>query len=189
MKYIATSVVLLIIVVIAVIYYPSSPDEGDINDSNIPDENGGDNIGTNVGQTAPDFELTDTIGDRFNLEGYRGSVVIIDFMATWCNPCVQEMEELKNIYSDYYSKGVRIISIDIDDSESTEDLSQFKSNHECDWLFAPYGSGVGATYKVGVAGGTGIPTLFIINKEGVITNIHEGFTDYSQLSYELDMIV
>ncbi len=177
-------VAVLIVVVTAFFFYQPTPAP-----SNYSNGNNGDNIGINVGQTAPNFQLTDIDGNQFNLEDYRGNIVILDFMAIRCPPCVQEMGELKEIRQNYYSKGVKIISIDVDDEDTVEQLSQFKSYYDCPWTFAAGGDRVGATYNVWVEGGTGVPTLYIIDKQGIITFRHEGFTGYSTLSSEIDKLL
>ena len=136
------------------------------------------------GQTATDFTLTDTEGIQFSLSDYRGEIVILDFMATWCGPCIKEMDHLKDIQEDYHDKDVRIISIDVDDSESSEDLSDLKDMYGCNWRFAYKGGSVGNTY-----GASAIPTLYIIDKEGEISYKSVGLTDYSTLAAELDKLV
>jgi hypothetical protein len=78
-----------------------------------------------------------------------------------------------------------IVSIDVDNSESAEQLNDnVKETHGCDWRFAAGGGMVGNTYRVEY-----IPTIYIIDKQGIITYKNVGFTDHSTLSDKLDMIV
>ena len=183
-KYITTLVVLVIIVAIVVIFYPSPSHEDNINNDNTPNGINGDNIGIEEGQTAPNFELTDTDGNKINLKELRGSIVLIDFMAIWCGPCETEIGHLKDVQLNYSSHGVKIVSIDVDNSESSAQLKGFKQNHSCDWLFAAGGGGVAETYGV-----KSIPTIYIIDKQGIITYKNVGLTDYTKLSFELDKLV
>jgi len=140
--------------------------------------------GLDVLDQAPNFSLTDTDDVKFGLGDYRGEVVILDFMATWCGPCVMEMDHLKKVQENYFDKKVRIISIDVDDGETSAQLKDFKAAHECDWRFASHGSSTGNKYGVSV-----IPTLYIIDQEGGVAFKEDGLTDYSVLSAELDRLV
>jgi thiol-disulfide isomerase/thioredoxin len=155
--------------------------------SNIDDgntENDVVTVGINVGQKAPDFELTDIDGKSFELDDYRDYIVILDFMADRCPPCHEEMDHLNEVYSNYYNKGVRILSIGVDDSESAETLNtNVKEAHDCEWRFAAGGGNVGSVYKIEY-----IPTIYILDTEGKITFKNIGLTDYSALSSEIDKI-
>ena len=137
-----------------------------------------------VYESAPDFSLTDTDGEKISLGKYLGDVIILDFMATWCGPCVQEMGHLKRIHGNYKAEGVRIISIDVDNSETSKQLNDFKIAHDCDWQFAANGGSAGNTY-----GAESIPTIYIIDREGSIAFKEVGLTDYSVLAKELEKLV
>ncbi|MDD5503523.1 MAG: TlpA disulfide reductase family protein [Candidatus Thermoplasmatota archaeon] len=84
---------------------------------------------------APDLQLRniDTSG-AFKLSDYAGKVIVLDFMATWCGACKQEMPVLKEVY-DRVGGNVVMISIDVDE-ESTEEMKNFKSEYGADWTFA-----------------------------------------------------
>jgi peroxiredoxin len=179
-------VAVLIVVVTAFFFYQPTPAP-----SNHSNGNNGDNIGINVGQTAPNFELTDIGGNEFILKNYQGKIVILDFMYIGCPPCEMEMVHLNEIHNNYYSKGVRIISINIYDWQSADDLRKFKNEHSCDWVFAANGRSVWETYRYSPEpGGTpGVPTLYMINKQGIIAYKNVGLTDYSTLSSEIDKLL
>jgi thiol-disulfide isomerase/thioredoxin len=113
---------------------------------------------------APDFELTSIDGDTFKLSDFEGKVVVLDFMATWCVPCQEGMEHLKDIYQDYSESKVQIISIDIDESENDSMLQDFKDDYGDDWIFAvDYDNDADNAYDVG-----GVPTYVIVTKTGDI---------------------
>lgn len=138
--------------------------------------------GTEVGQLAPDFTLVDIDDKTFSLSDYRGKIVVIDFMATWCGPCVAEMAHLQELHSNYHDQ-IMIMSIDVDPNETNQVIKQFKANYGGDWIFAS-GPNVGATYKV-----TAIPTLYIIDKQGRIVYKNVGLTPYSTLAAEIDKLL
>jgi thiol-disulfide isomerase/thioredoxin len=182
-KYMSVLVILIIIVsAVLILYQP--PNENDTNDNNTPGDNNGNNVGTEVGQIAPVFELADTDNVIFNLEDSKGSVIVLDFMATWCGPCETELEHLKDVRSSYDYSTVKIVSIDIDDTESADKLNNFKYNHSCDWIFAAGGGSVGDTYKIG-----NIPTIYIIDKQGTVAYKKVGVADYSILKSEIDKLI
>ncbi len=182
-KYITVLVILVIIVFSAAILYQYYIKEDETGDDKPPGNNNGVEIGINEGQIAPNFELTDTEYNMFNLEELRGSVVILDFMAIWCSPCEGELEHLKDVSSNYDYNLVKIVSIDVDNSESSEKLNNFKYNHSCDWIFAAGGGSVANTYDV-----ANIPTIYVIDKQGKITYKNIGLTDYSILQAEIEKI-
>lgn len=185
MRFITTFLILVVIVAIVIIYSQPFLNENDISNNNHSNGNGDGNIGTELGQTAPDFELDDIDGKGFSLMDYRGSVIILDFMADHCPPCHDEVEHLKEVHLNYSNKDVRIMSIGVDNSESSEQLdNNVREAYGCDWLFAAGGGSVGDAYNVEY-----IPTIYILDKQGIITYKNVGLTAYSTLSNELDKIV
>jgi thiol-disulfide isomerase/thioredoxin len=139
------------------------------------------NIGIEVEQVAPNF--VDVNDNSFSLTGHRGNVVVLDIMATWCGPCITEMDHLKELYTNYSAQGVVIMSIDIDPTESDEMIRQFKSEYGGDWIFAS-GPEVGITYQIMY-----IPTIYIIDKQGIIAYKNVGVTDYSTLLSEINKLL
>lgn len=139
--------------------------------------------GTDVGDRAPGFTITDIYGNKFSLSDYRGKVVILDFMAVWCTPCVGEMSHLKEINNSYSGGDVVIMSIDVDPSEGDDAIRGFKEDHGGDWTFAS-GPSPGADYKIEY-----IPTLYIIDQQGVIAYKNVGVTSSSTLSSEIDKLL
>ncbi|MBA7607353.1 Thiol-disulfide oxidoreductase ResA [subsurface metagenome] len=139
------------------------------------------NIGIEVEQVAPNF--VDVNDNSFSLTGHRDNVVVLDMMATWCGPCITEMDHLKELYTNYSAQGVVIMSIDIDPTESDEMIRQFKSEYGGDWIFAS-GPEVGITYQIMY-----IPTIYIIDKQGIIAYKNVGVTNYSTLLSEINKLL
>ncbi len=69
-----------------------------------------------VGQPIPDFELPDLQGKVFHLSENREKVVLINFWATWCPPCIDEMPSLEKLHRALGEKGLEIVSVSVDDS-------------------------------------------------------------------------
>ncbi len=69
-----------------------------------------------VGDLAPDFEVSDLTGRKVKLSELRGSPVFLNFWATWCPPCVEEMPSIAAIAHDHGSKGLRVVAVNVDAS-------------------------------------------------------------------------
>lgn len=69
-----------------------------------------------IGSPAPDFTLADTSNRNFTFSSLKGKLVLIDFWASWCNPCMGEMPNVKKMYEDFHSKGLEIVGVSLDKS-------------------------------------------------------------------------
>lgn len=123
---------------------------------------------TSVGKP---FELSfqDAItGQTVDMNALRGKVVVIDFWATWCGPCVAEMPHMKDLYEQYHAKGVEFIGVSLDQPEDKgglEKLKKFVADKEIPWPQYYQGNGWESEFSAGW-GINGIPTLFIVDKQG-----------------------
>ena len=115
-----------------------------------------------IGKPALDFQVTDLNGEPLSLEQYRGQVVLLDFWATWCGPCIREIPNVKRTYEKYKDQKFQIIGISLD--RSMEPLKDYIEKEELGWLHYWDSSGqVGNMYKV-----RSIPSTFLIDGEGII---------------------
>ena len=132
--------------------------------------------GTRVGDTAPDFTLTDLDGNQVSLSDLRGKVVFLNFWATWCPPCRAEMPDIEAVYQKYKDQDVVILGIDIQESESR--VRQFvEVDNDYNWTFLLDGTGVVSNaYEV-----TSIPYSFFIDTTGVIKATQIGAMSMSRM--------
>jgi len=129
---------------------------------------------------APDFSLTDLDENIFSLTDFRGRIVILDFMATWCGPCRLQMPYNKLVWEEFGDKLI-LISIDIDIMESEETLKTFAQEYQyATWIWAKDTAKLSEVYKV-----ASIPTTVIIDQEGYIRFTHVGVTSSSTLIQEI----
>jgi peroxiredoxin len=123
-----------------------------------------------VGQAAPDFELPlidATKKDaKLRLSDYKGKIIVLDFWATWCVPCMQKMPELQKLYA-LIKDDPRFVMIGVsfDDASAAESLSKFVTEKDLPWQHVLAGSLLEsqAAKDYGVSG---IPALLLIGADG-----------------------
>ena len=135
---------------------------------------------TNLGD---DFSFITLNGDTKYLSDYRGKVVILDMWATWCSPCQYQMLELRKIYVNYSRDDVEILSINIDQRETSEQIQSFLQSYQdygypLTWIFGLDLGSIWTTYQVGDGG---IPALCVFNREGILSFSHEGLAVYNEI--------
>ncbi len=126
-----------------------------------------------IGELAPDFELARVDGDPFKLSDSRGKeVVVLDFWATWCGPCIRALPEVMAAVDEFEGKGVRLIAVN--QQEAAAKVGQFIKAKGWDLdvaLDADRQDPVSKQFGV-----TGIPTTFVIGKDGKILMMHSGYS-------------
>ncbi|MDD2710856.1 MAG: TlpA disulfide reductase family protein [Verrucomicrobiae bacterium] len=117
---------------------------------------------TGTGQVLA-LKFTAIDGQFIDLENYRGKVVLIDFWATWCGPCVREIPHVLDAFQKHHSKGLEIIGISLD--KDREKLLAFLKEKGMTW--PQYFDGKGWNNEISSKHGIdSIPTMWLIDKEG-----------------------
>ncbi|MBI2857346.1 MAG: TlpA family protein disulfide reductase [Chloroflexi bacterium] len=132
-----------------------------------------------AGNPAPDFALVDLKGNVVRLSEMKGKVVFINFWASWCGPCRQEMPELEKIYQKYKDRGVVFLGVDIKESPAL--VRQFVQRGGYNWTFLLDASGA-VTSRYGISA---IPTSFFVDRDGVIREIYLGAMNKDRMESRL----
>jgi peroxiredoxin len=124
---------------------------------------------------APDFSLPDLDGNRVELSALRGRVVVIDFWATWCAPCVFQIPVLNAFHERHAGDGVVVlgVSVDVDGDAVVRD---FAAEHGVKYTVL-----LGDESLAREFGALGFPSLFVIAPDGSVDSSHVGVIDAESL--------
>ncbi len=119
-------------------------------------------------QEAKDFTLPDINGDMIALSDYEGENIYLNFWASWCEPCNEEMPNIEKIFKEYNNKGLIILTINTGEDKATVE-EYMKANGYTFPVLLDLEMSVARQYKT-----SSIPVSFFINKEGKIVTEKEG---------------
>jgi cytochrome c biogenesis protein CcmG/thiol:disulfide interchange protein DsbE len=129
---------------------------------------------------APGFTLASLRGDSLSLSDFRGQVVVLNIWATWCAPCREEMPDFVRMQDELGSRGVQFIGVSID-SGGFDAVEEFANEFGANYPLVLDDGSVYGVYR----GSTGVPTTYLIDREGRITKYWPGAISRSVLLPEL----
>jgi len=133
------------------------------------------------GASAPSFQLASMNGKPLALGELKGQVVLINFWASWCGPCRQEMPILEQLYRSYQAAGFTLLGVNVEPKEG--DAQKFLKGTPVSFpiLFDP-DSKVSKLYEV-----SGMPSTIIVDRKGTVRYVHHGYKPGDESQY-LDQI-
>jgi cytochrome c biogenesis protein CcmG/thiol:disulfide interchange protein DsbE len=120
-----------------------------------------------------DFTLNDLSGKEVSLSDYTGKIVILNFWATWCSPCRQEIPDFVDVFDDYKNEDIQFLGIS---NEDVYTLRNFVLKYDINYPILVDDAGVMNNWGI-----KGIPTTFIIDREGKIIYKNVGAMTKAQL--------
>jgi thiol-disulfide isomerase/thioredoxin len=134
-------------------------------------------------RAAPAIELVDLDGAPLSLAALRGKVVLIDFWATWCGPCRDEVPQLIELQRTYEPRGVQLVGIAMDDD--AEPVRDFIRVQPPNYPIVIGDAELGERF----GGVLGLPVKFLIDRDGRVAGQHAGAVDPAALARELDALL
>lgn len=137
---------------------------------------------TDSGKPAPDFRLATYGGRQLALEQYKGQVVLLDFWATYCPPCIAALPELQQLHARNASRGFSVIGITVDDRAALVEKATARAKVSYPILVAT--PDVWNAYKV-----TALPTLILVGRDGRIIKRYGGEADKTAMLAEIERAI
>lgn len=132
--------------------------------SNFVKPDGTGEIGVNIGDMLLDQEILGIYGETIQFSDYRGSMLVIDFMAPWCPPCKDQIPILREIEA---VPGVEVVTINVDYTYNMTSLDEFGEDEGITWFFG-HSPMTSLEFEV-----SAIPTILVVDQNGLI--VHRGF--------------
>lgn len=133
--------------------------------------------GGTPGQCAPDFTLKSMDGKEVRLADYRGKILFLNFWATWCQPCIDEIPSLIKAHEKLKGSAVEMLSVSMD-TEGKEAIDGFFKKH-FGGKYPPYPNLMDTNKKISMHYGTfKVPETYIIDKTGRVRDKIEGVRDW-----------
>lgn len=130
------------------------------------------------GSTAPDFALPRLSGEEVRLSSLRGRVVLVNFWATWCKPCEEEMPAMERLYRALEPEGLELLAVSVDDTRDVVEAFQAEQDLSFPILLDP-DQRVSRLYQT-----FRYPETLLVDREGVVVERYVGPRDWDDPLYE-----
>lgn len=134
--------------------------------------------GIEIGKAAPDFTLKSLSGTNIRLREQRGRVVMINFWASWCGPCRQEMPELDKLYVRFRNAGFEMLGVNVEEqSGKAVELARLTAVRYP--ILFDLDKRVSELYKIGA-----MPTTVLLDRSGRVRYVHRGYLPGYEQTYQ-----
>jgi cytochrome c biogenesis protein CcmG/thiol:disulfide interchange protein DsbE len=138
-----------------------------------------------IGEQAPDFVLTTFEGNQINTADLRGKVILVNFWASWCNPCELEAPDLQTSWEMYEPTG-EVVYLGVDWTDTDTEAREYMERFGITYLSGPdYGTRISQAYRT-----TGVPETYIIDQDGVLVFVKKGpFSSLQEILAVIDPLL
>lgn len=131
------------------------------------------------GAPAPAFHLSDLSGKDASLSEYRGKVLLLDFWATWCESCLDELPAIKAVHERFRGRPFAILAASVDEA-GPEQVSEYAERHRMPYRVAMADAATARSYGV-----YGLPSKYLIDKDGLVYRRYVGEVEPSVLESDI----
>jgi peroxiredoxin len=135
-----------------------------------------------IGSPAPAFTLdTANAKGKFDIAKVKGKVVVVDFWATWCDPCKKSFPKLQDLYTKYNASGMELVGISEDEENSG--ITEFGNAHGAKFPLAwDSGKSIAGQWQP-----KSMPTTFVVDRNGIVRFAHLGYHDGDEAEMEKEV--
>lgn len=137
----------------------------------------------NVGDAAPNFSRPDLAERPLQLADYHGKVVLLNFWASWCAPCLEEMPRFSRWQRQYGARGLQVIGVSMDDDAAA--VRQHLAGHPVAYPAIIGDAKLGATF----GGVMGLPLTYLIDRQGRIAARYQGESNLAAMEAQIKALL
>ena len=134
----------------------------------------------------PDFLFPDVSGNNQSIKQWPDRVLVINFWATWCPPCIDELPDFNQLQAQYLNSGVQFVGVALDEVKDVQKaVASFKITYP---QFVAGDEGINLSKRLGNQTGA-VPFTIIVDAQGRVVQRHAGLYEHSQLAVDIDKLI